>query len=154
MSCSKSVQIQRYHDGELLPADRELIELHLRSCSPCRQLLTDLRRLSAVLSHAALPPMPGHATGIMQRCWRPGRDRGLLRAASWLTAAAAAILVAALLGWPVESTDAARAARAPVWQTAAVMPPVQEGDEAGSHLAVLAQWMADDLAVGREGDLR
>ena len=65
-------------------------------------------------------------------------------AASWLTAAAAAILVGALLLDHPANTEIAHAT---TWQTEAVMPPPEQPSTTGELVAV-AQWMASDLAPG------
>lgn len=41
--------IQDYLDGSLLPSQREVLEDHVRDCSTCRALLTDLRRMDSDL---------------------------------------------------------------------------------------------------------
>jgi hypothetical protein len=83
------------------------------------------------------------------------QDRGVLRIAGWLTAAAASILVGALLLHPsydrTENTSMASAA----WQIQASMPPASselrgEGG-AGSDVVVLAQWMNDELQPAPDG---
>jgi len=146
MTCSRTAQVHRYHDGELSSAQREVQEAHIRHCAECRELLADLRRLSSLISGASLAGIPPQTMGRLGECWPVARDRGVLRAASWLTAAAAAVLIGALLAKPADRADVG--ARPAIWGTIAVMPPVEGPDDSGSDLAVMAQWMVDELSAG------
>ncbi len=146
MACSFMDRVHQYRDNELSLPDRESFEVHLVECCECRQLLNDLRRLSVLISAAPLAESPPHVVRRLHRSWQRTHERGIVRIAGWLTAAAAAVLVGALL-WPAERSDA------PVWQTLAVMSPVEVREGANSEF-VLAQWMADDLSSDQEGSLR
>jgi hypothetical protein len=74
-------------------------------------------------------------------------DTGVLRIAGWLTAAAAAVLMTALLYFPRETDNGALAVSDSVLD-AAIEPPVETASaESGrSDFVTLAQWMADDLS--------
>src|SRR5262245_42008312 len=102
MICDRSSQVHLYHDGELPAGERDSLEAHIRSCPECRELLAELRGISRMVLAAPLPEMPGD---VMQRL-RDARyvlpDSGVLRIAGWLTAAAAAVLMTALLYFPRE----------------------------------------------------
>jgi anti-sigma factor RsiW len=147
MGCSRTVLVHRYHDGELSPAEREAAESHIRDCGECGRELADLRRLSAMISQASLVEMPVGAVGRLGECRGAVTDRGVLRITGWLTAAAAAVLMGALLTWPAEDSDLI--ARPAIWETAAVTPVVDAGDDTNSDLVTLAQWMADELSSSR-----
>ena len=149
MSCDRIEQVHAFYDGEMPPALREQFEAHLNQCAECRDLLNDLRRVSDLLAAAPLADLPPASMTRFQQTWfAAAQDRGVMRIASWLTSAAAAILVGALLIWPAnirqDPTAVASAAASPEL-AAAVTPPagLQENDSA--DLVVAAQWMANDL---------
>src|SRR5436190_17150911 len=120
MSCDCEVQVHRYHDGQLPGAERAGVEAHLRECPGCAQLLADLQRLSINVRGAELVTMPQITLARMQKSFRAVRDRGVVRIAEWLTAAAAAILIGGLLAWPSERAEASADMG---WENSAVNPP-------------------------------
>ena len=147
MACERSNEMQAYYDGELSPSSREALEAHLRQCAECREMLADLRGLSQMLLVAPLAEMRAGATQRLYGAWYKAGDRDVLRVASWLTAAAAAVLLGAILSWPGEQPP--QMVRAPdVLETVAVMSPNEVHDDNRGDLVILAQWMADDLSVG------
>jgi anti-sigma factor RsiW len=148
MSCGNIADVHRYHDGELSPAEREAFEAHLRGCHECGGLLADLRRLSAMIAGADLAPLPADVLSRVQELPQKTGEQAILRIAGWLTAAAAAVLVGALLGRPIDGTEGN--GRPAVWQTVAVMSPVEVQPEAGSDPVLVAQWMADELSVSEK----
>jgi anti-sigma factor RsiW len=147
MSCDRIEQVHAYYDGEMPPAQREQFEAHLNECAECRDLLSDLRRVSDLLAAAPLAELPPEAMTRFQQTWfAAAADRGVMRIASWLTSAAAAILIGALLIWPSKiHDDTSVASVAPVWQAAAVTPPADVHENDSADLVVAAQWMANDL---------
>ena len=148
MTCSREGQVHRYHDGELPASERESLEAHLHECAECRQLQAELQQLSALVSRAVLAEMPAELVGRVRQSWPAARDRGVLRLASWMTAAAAAVLIGAVLIRQVGQTDAV--SRPAIWETVAVTPPVEVPEEMNPDLVVMAQWMADDLSSERQ----
>jgi anti-sigma factor RsiW len=146
MTCEKITEVQAYHDGELDAGGRVALEAHLAVCEECRTLLSELQGLSAFLARAPLPVMPERAVSRFEGSWYEARDRGMVRVASWLTAAAAVLLVGALLARPQAPAQAP--VKAATWETYAIAPPVELHGESGSELVQVAQWMADDLSVG------
>lgn len=149
MACDKAIDVHRYHDGELPPRERTDIEAHFRECAQCRETLADLRGLSSLISAASMAPMPAAAVDRLQAFSQPARERGVLRISGWLTAAAAAVMVFALLQKPAERADLA--AGPPVWETLPVMSPSELQDAGGSDTVLLAQFMADDLSIAGSG---
>ncbi|NLX12367.1 MAG: hypothetical protein GXY44_01765 [Phycisphaerales bacterium] len=146
MACNKTTRIHRYHDGELSADERMATEAHLRACDECRQTLADLRRLSLLITQAPLTEPPDDAMDRLH-AYRPAAgDRGILRITSGLTAAAAAILIAALLFEPADTSDANN--QPAIWETIAVMAPTVVQDDGNVELLTAAQWMADDLSTG------
>ena len=142
MSCDKIARVQAYYDSELPPTEMAAMRTHLAGCDECSALLTELKHLSEMVAAAPLVEMPATTMTRLQGNWRQVvGDRGVMRIASWLTAAAAAILVGALLLGRQATTEIAHVT---TWQTAAVMPPPEDPSSAGELVAV-AQWMASDL---------
>src|SRR3954471_10905665 len=121
MGCDKTTQVQAYYDRELPPAETASMRTHIQACAECRDLLTELKQLSELVASAALAEMPAQTFARLQGNWREVvGDRAVMRIASWLTAAAAAILVGALLLGRQATTELAHVS---TWQTAAVMAP-------------------------------
>jgi anti-sigma factor RsiW len=146
--CEHSTQVHYYHDGRLTAQSRGEVEAHLRACPECAALLADLRKLSALVASAPRAQISLDALARLRAARDIVRDRGVLRIASWLTAAAAAIVLAVLLIQPTEQLDRGdTASAAGVWQTRAVMSPEETGDGNSAELVVMAQWMADELAA-------
>ena len=145
MSCEKSSQVQAFYDGELPVLMRDDIDSHIRQCPDCAALLKDLQAMSAMLQGASLAPMPAATLKRVQQAWWANQDRGVLRLAEWMTAAAAAVLVGAMMLWPTMRDDNRSAPATPTWQVAAVMPPTQSREDV-ADVVELAQWMANDLA--------
>jgi anti-sigma factor RsiW len=149
MSCDKSNQVHLYHDGELPAGEREALEAHLRSCDECSALLGELRSLSRLFAAA---PMARIEPDAMQRL-REARyvlpDTGVLKIAGWLTAAAAAVLIAALPMLRREDRNppvVQAVASADTLDYVAVTPPT-DAENSRNDLVALAQWMSDDLSV-------
>ncbi len=147
MTCEKAAQVQAYYDGELDAARTRTLEAHLERCAECSRLLEELGSLTAFLSAAPRPEMRPQAVSRFEGAWHVARDRGMMRIAGWLTAAAAALLVGALLTSPAPQQGAP--VKAGLWEAMAVMPPAETPPgEANSDLVQVAQWMADDLSLG------
>ena len=151
MSCNRIEQVHAYYDGELSLSQRGEFERHLNECAECRDLLADLRRVSDLLASAPLAELPPAAMTRFGQTWFAAQqDRGVMRIASWLTSAAAAILIAALLIWPSNGRQEPTvvASTASLELAAAITPPADVADvhdnESGD-LVVAAQWMANDL---------
>jgi anti-sigma factor RsiW len=152
MSCNRAAQVHAYHDRQLGPAAREAFELHLNDCSDCAALLNELRVMSRAIADAPLPVASSTINERLYDAWYLAQQRGVLRMSSWLTGAAAAVLVGALLLTPQGNTssDNASVASAPaqanVWETAALMPPPERAGERPDEYVELAQWIASDLS--------
>lgn len=150
MTCENQALLEAYHDGELDPARRAEVEAHLGACEACRTALAGLAGLSAALRSAPLPEAPADLEDFAVEAWEAWRERAaersVLRIASWLTAAAAAVLLGGLLSLrttgPATGPD-----RTGLWETAAVTPADAHAEQ-GGELVQVAQWMADDLSAG------
>ena len=154
MSCDRAAQVHAYHDRQLGPAAREALEPHLASCSECATLLGELRAISQAIADAPLPPMRATAqlNERLYDAWYVAQQRGVLRMSSWLTGAAAAVLIGALLLTPKGntpgdiSTVATSAQQSNTWEATALMPPPERAMERPDEYVELAQWIASDLS--------
>jgi hypothetical protein len=94
--------------------------------------------------------MPAAAVDRLRVYPQITRDRGVLRVAGWLTAAAAAVLLVALLNKPPDRTELA--AGPEIWETFPTMSPTELRDAAGSDtVLIMTQYMADDLSAANSG---
>ena len=149
MGCDRLKEVHDYNDGRMSPGQRDAFEAHLADCPDCARLLHDLRSLSRLIIGARLPEMPSTAASHYYKAWDvAARQRGLLRISSWLTGAAAAVLLGALVLWPQRQTPAPDVAGSNGWEINALMPPSPERPaDRPDELIELAQWMADDLSA-------
>lgn len=147
MSCDQNAQIHAYHDGELAADQRDVVERHLRDCADCAAVLSELRQLSTAIQSAPRPVMAADALRRLEQAWWRRRDRGVLRLAEFLTAAAAAVIVATVL-FSSDTTDRTidPPNRTLAWQTDALMPPTEGREEAATDVVAVAEWMANDLS--------
>src|SRR5687767_14020786 len=138
MQCHSAPQVEAYHDGELSQPERALFEAHMRDCDACRTALAQSQALTEIVAGAPLTAMPeqslerlrgsfdvirARALGERMAQERATRERGVLRIAGWLTAAAAALLMAGLVMLPRSQRATPLVDGAPVsWDTAPVMP--------------------------------
>ena len=159
MSCDRAAQVHAYHDRQLGPAAREAFELHLESCSECAALLGELRAISRRIAAAPLPPVNAQLNDRLYAAWQLARQqRGVLRMSSWLTGAAAAVLVGALLLTPkgntsIDNTGVATNAQQQqaTWEATALMPPPERAGDRPDEYVELAQWIASDLSADGPG---
>jgi anti-sigma factor RsiW len=152
MDCGRFAQVHALHDGELSAADAAAVERHAAECAACGALLGELRGLSRMIAVADRAAMPERMVSRLHGQWHAARDRGTVRVLSWLTGAAAALLVAGLAMWtPPRPGTVARGGG--TWEIAAVTPPVVADAHAGegTELVQVAQWIADDLSFGDRG---
>src|SRR3954451_15533581 len=154
MSCDRAAQVHAYHDRQLGPAAREALEPHLENCSECAALLGELRAISQAIADAPLPLVASaQLTERFYDAWYVAQQRGVLRMSSWLTGAAAAVLIGALLLTPKGNTSsdnsgvaAAGAQQANTWEATALMPPPERAGDRPDEYVELAQWIASDLS--------
>lgn len=152
MGCSRTLEVHRYHDGELSVAERSALDAHLDGCEACSALLGDLRGLSALLTGAARAEAPGDLVIEIRRTAEQARDRSIIRIAGWLTATAAAVLVGALVTWPAGSKEPTSSPDA--WEIMAVRPAGSVRGDNSSDPILLAQWMADEFTSVGNGETR
>src|SRR5688572_1509693 len=148
MTCDRTEQVHAYHDGQLGSAARAEFEQHLAGCAGCAQLLGELRSISRLIATAPLPDVP-FANERYYEAWHVSRQRGLLRISSWLTAAAAAVLVGSLVLWPTSprTPGPVVAQDTGEWEAVAIMPPPERVTDRPDQFIEIAQWMAEDLST-------
>jgi len=148
MPCEQAAQVQAYYDGRLTAQARGEVEAHLRTCDECAKLLADLRGLSRLIAAAPRAQLSDEALLRLRHGLKDASDRSVLRITGWLSAAAAAILVAALFVRPASHTDGVQVASATsAWQIQAITPPMELADSAGGGGDVVpAQWMTEELS--------
>lgn len=146
--CDQTAQVHLYHDGELPAEQRDALEAHLRSCDDCQALLSELRSMSRLFAAAPMAKIQPDALQRLREARYILPDTGVLKIAGWLTAAAAAVLIAAL---PMLHQDDRNTQTANVSSNAdvldvAVTPPT-DTENSRNDLVALAQWMSDDLSA-------
>ncbi|MCX5662304.1 MAG: zf-HC2 domain-containing protein [Planctomycetota bacterium] len=158
--CDQEQQVHRYHDGELDAPAAAAVESHLRSCPACSAELRLLRSLGASLrTLAEATPIPiGLGRSVHRRVERFA-DAGTLRLAGWLTAAAAAVVLACVVklesfgtdstgpmwfGSPTNSSVISTSAT-PAAETAAALSMHELGPAADEDQQI-ALWMVADLS--------
>ena len=152
MTCEQTAQIHRYHDGDLSPAEQASVRAHLAVCAECSELLADLQNLSQMFATVDLPEVTNRAVNRMQGAWwkaatAKAEDKSIRKLASWMTAAAAAVLVFVPLASPT-SRPTVEEPPAGIWaDTLALIPPAEGVDTPSADLVQVAQWMANDVNV-------
>ena len=147
VDCENPVRLDAYHDGELSPAERAGVEAHLRHCPSCVAELAAIRGLSGAFAHAA-PREPSHeqllqlAEGVRAE---PSDARMLLRLFRGAAVVAAVLLACTLAGSAYLSHRSKAAAH-----EAMVLDQVAAGPRFAAYAADPAQWIADDLLLGRQ----
>jgi anti-sigma factor RsiW len=123
-TCSHSLQLSAYHDGELSPPQREQFERHLAGCPACADELEQFRRLSALLDAAPRPRLGDDSRRELYALAPQVEEAGFLRIAKWTTALAASVMLAASV-WVMSHQPGAQAftdvPRA--WEQDAINPP-------------------------------
>jgi hypothetical protein len=101
--------------------------------------------VSQLVAAAPMAEVPPQAMKRMQQAWWAAQDRGVLRVASWLSAAAAAVIFAAVIFSPTSQRSETNTSSGSV--AALMQPAFQEPDEPQDEVIVAAQWIANDLAL-------
>jgi anti-sigma factor RsiW len=146
--CDQTKHVQAFHDGELSAADRAALASHLESCSACAAELDDLRRLSTHLAATSIPSLSLDALARLHGAVNVAEERGVLRLAEWLTAAAAAVLVLGLTG--LFRHDTTHASAPDMWEQAAIAYPADHDPTVQSDVLQLTEWMRTDLSPGNK----
>ena len=156
MSCDFSSKVMAWYDDELTASERAAVEMHLAWCASCAEFAAALRATSRMIVEAPRATMSSEARKRLEQAWWASRDRGVLRLAEWLTAAAAAVLIATLIFWSNGQRTSQTATIA--WPAEAEIAPVSTRADAHEEVASngvdLAEWVANDLAGDRAGEER
>jgi hypothetical protein len=72
-------ELSRYLDNELLVAERDDVQRHVRECGPCRWLLQSLSQTIVGLGSLREPAPSGRAERIIAALWRVSREDGVRR---------------------------------------------------------------------------
>ena len=94
-SCPYGIQISAYHDGELPPVQRQEVEGHLQQCAACADELRQLRRISEFLAATPVPHLDPNQKNELYALAPATREFAYMRIAEWVSAVAAAVLLAA-----------------------------------------------------------
>jgi len=152
MSCDQTQHVQAYYDSEMIPADRAAFELHLRNCPACVLELDDFRRLSSHLAGASIPSLSKDALSRLHGVADVAEERGVLRLAEWLTAAAAAVLLIGVMG--LFRHDNTHASAPDTWEQAAIAYPTDHDPTVGPDELQLTEWMRTDLSATHQREKR
>jgi len=152
MTCDQTQQVQAFYDGEMNVADRVAFQSHLGTCAICSAELDHLRRLSTHLAAVSVPALSPDAFSRFHRTANVAEERGVLRLAEWLTAAAAAVLAIGLTG--LFKHDTTHASAPDVWEQAAIAYPTDHDPTVGSDVLQLTEWMRTDLSPEHNRDKR
>ena len=142
--------LHAFHDGELAAAAATAFEQHLATCAACRNGLDELRAVRRAVAEASRAVPSEAQITAWQRGRRHAQERQVLRLASWMTAAAAALLLAASASL-VWTGSTAAAVPAPEWEVRMLASATPAAEDPADDAALLARWLAADLAAGREG---
>src|SRR5687767_3999349 len=146
MQCEQTEKVAAYHDGEMDAGPRAAFEAHLIACGVCAGELDELRRLSARLLMAEIPAVSAAGMKRFHGAVTVNEERGVLRLAEWLTAAAAALLLVGITGlFRSETTHASAPA---TWEQAAVAYPVDAEAPGRAEMVQIAEWIRTDLSGG------
>lgn len=152
MICGKTIFVEAYYDGEMDSAERAAFEAHLRTCAECREELAHLRRISSEISKASIPALSNTAMARFHGSVNVAEERGVLRLAEWLTAAAAAVLAIGLTG--LFRHDTTHASAPDTWEQAAIAYPTDHDPTVQSDVLQLTEWMRTDLSPSYKRDNR
>ena len=149
--CEQASRLGAYRDGELSPDCRAEFERHLRRCPQCAGELERIRKLAGLLK--SLPGVKMDQPAIKRLHHRIAVEaaHGIGRIAEALTAAAAIILVACIIGLAREGSSQPGQIAMPLWEAQAVAQEPTETTSAATD-QVLASWMVQDLSYADEHD--
>jgi anti-sigma factor RsiW len=147
MNCPTFETLNRYHDGELSPAEALVIASHVSDCAACAEMLTSLQQVSQTVAAASMPAVDVATQSRWLTTLRRSQDRSVLRLATMLTAAAAMVLLAVTLWRPAEHQSSPGIVMNE-WETTML---VRDEPEAPSASLAAASWMAADLSAQSPG---
>lgn len=146
-TCPYRDRLSAYHDGETVPVESAVIELHLSGCPDCTAELSQLRRLSDWLADQPEVDMPAGLSRRLHRALDRAGRRGILRFAETLAAIAASILLACVLRLVFASAPSG-GVPPDAWEGDALNAQVSESADATDDS--LASWIAQDMSEDSE----
>jgi len=130
--CEQAYRLGVYHDGELSSADRAVVERHLKDCPACAAELARMERLSGLARGLTTPAMPPGAISRLHDRVNSLYSRPIIRLAEAMSAVAAAILIACVVGLFMQG-DLPAASSATWDETQAVAPQSADLSAGGSE---------------------
>jgi anti-sigma factor RsiW len=152
MSCDQVQRVEAFYDGEMPSAQREEFASHLARCPVCMAELDALQRLSRELAALSIPSVSDEALARFHGSLNVAEERGVLRLAEWLTAAAAAILAIGLTG--LFKHDTTHASAPDTWEQAAIAYPTDHDPTVQSEMLQFTEWMRTDLSPSHKREQR
>ena len=152
MICGETIFVETYYDDEMDAAERVAFEQHLKTCADCREELGHLRRISIGLSKLSIPGLSESAMARFHGAVNVAEERGVLRLAEWLTAAAAAVLAVGLLG--LFKNEKTHASAPDAWEQAAIAYPTDHDPTVQPDVLQLTEWMHTDLSGSHKRERR
>lgn len=152
-TCNQTTQVHRYHDGQMNAQDAQAYEHHLQACPVCQAELASLREMSSLFAEASLPELSELSRARLHQAvdqrMNLAQERGVLRLAQWLSAAAAAVLVVCSVQLAfMNSTASADTSPTLAWEMTTAM--LTQDNTAGGIVSdehSLAAWIVDDLSA-------
>ncbi len=158
--CEFSKMLSRFHDSELLPEQGRIVETHLRDCAVCSAELEQLQIMSQSLRAQAVanPKASSQFLARLDALADGVEDRVIYRFVMRLTAAAAAVLLAATVHWTLlrmhapapMQTVGTPIALAP--DERMVIDPDSNVPTPGSDVTLASDASSDSLVPGLSGD--
>lgn len=152
-SCEHAQLVHSYYDGELAPERVKFVESHLPQCEACQHELAALRQATTALRFGARPVLSAEALSQLHRRIdgqaQASAEKGAIRFAFRLTAAAAVVVIASLVQIFVGASSTGSTASAgstPAWETTAMLAIADARGGSASDEYKLVQWMRDDLS--------
>ena len=152
MSCDQVQHVEAFYDGEMPSSERGTFAAHLARCADCMAELDALQRLSRELAAVSIPSVSDEALARFHGAVNVAEERGVLRLAEWLTAAAAAVLAIGLTG--LFRHDTTHASAPDTWEQAAIAYPTDHDPTVQSDVLQLTEWMRTDLSPGQRRERR
>jgi anti-sigma factor RsiW len=157
--CTQTNRVGAYRDGEMSPADGDAMRQHLGDCPSCQTELDRLSRLTSLLAAAAPPAELSSAARSRLHRAIDGQASslaglgGLVRLAEVLSAVAAVLLLACILGLAglrPGSTPGAPAGDLPTWQLGVTSESAEMVSDNSDEL--VTNWMTQDLSRNQGND--
>jgi len=152
MTCDKVQLVEAFYDAEMPSADRDTFAAHLARCPICMAELDALQRLSRELAAVSIPSVSDEALARFHGTVNVAEERGVLRLAEWLTAAAAAVLAIGLTG--LFKHDTTHASAPDTWEQAAIAYPADHDPTVQSDMLQFTEWMRTDLSPSQRRERR